>query len=63
MEGGDLEFLLAGKFALKHVPMINDLTQRGLLQPPKIKPRYFKEEYFKERMAKVRQGISFSNMV
>src|SRR5690606_2066363 len=37
-DGGDLEFLLSGKFALKHVPMIKDLTARGLLQPPKIKP-------------------------
>lgn len=63
MEGGDLEFLLSGKFALKHVPMIKDLTQRGLLQSPKIKPRYLNGKGFKERIAKVRQGISLSNMV
>ncbi len=62
-EGGDLEFLLAGKFALKHVPMIQDLTDRGLLQPPRIKPRYFQEEGFQERLSKVRQGVSLSNMV
>lgn len=62
-EGGDLEFLLAGKFALKHVPMIKDLTQRRLLLPPRIKPRYFEEKGFKERLTKVQQGISLSNMV
>lgn len=62
-EGGDLEFLLAGKFALKHVPMIKDLTDRGLLHPPRIKPRYLEEEGFQERLLKVRQGISISDMV
>ncbi len=63
MEGGDLEFLLAGKFALKHVPMIRDLTDRKLLTSPKIKPRYFHIEGFEERLSKVRQGIPLSNMV
>lgn len=63
MDGCDLEFLLSGKFALKHVPMIKDLTDRGLLKPPRIKPRYLKNKGFKDRMAKVRQGISISNMV
>lgn len=63
MEGCNLEFLLSGKFALKHVPMIKDLTQRGLLDPPKIKPRYFQEKDFHERLAKVRKGIPLSDMV
>ncbi|QAA81061.1 DUF1704 domain-containing protein [Aequorivita sp. H23M31] len=63
MEGCDLEFLLAGKFALKHVPMIKDLTDRGLLSPPKIKPRYLKKEGFEERLKKVRNGIALSKMV
>ncbi|MDN3724224.1 DUF1704 domain-containing protein [Aequorivita sp. SDUM287046] len=62
-DGGNLEFLLAGKFALKHVPMIKDLTARGLLQPPKIKPRYLQQLDFKERMAKMRKGISLCEMV
>ncbi|WP_313111026.1 flavohemoglobin expression-modulating QEGLA motif protein [Aequorivita sediminis] len=63
IEGGDLEFLLAGKFALKHVPMIKDLTDRGLLQSPKIKPRYLDDVGFKERMNKLKQGMSLSQMV
>lgn len=63
MDGGDLEFLLAGKFAIKHVPMIKDLTDRGILQAPIIRPRYLNEDGFKERLTNVRQGISLSNMV
>ncbi|WP_310992138.1 flavohemoglobin expression-modulating QEGLA motif protein [Aequorivita marina] len=63
MDGGNLEFLLAGKFALKHAPMIKDLTQRGLLKSPVIKPRYLNDAGFKERITKVRQGIALSKMV
>lgn len=63
IEGGDLEFLLAGKFALKHIPMIKDLTDRGLLQRPKIKPRYLNEAGFEERMNNLRQGIPLSKMI
>lgn len=63
IDGGDLEFLLSGKFALKHVPLIKDLTDRGLLQPPIIKPRYLSEDGFEERMTKVRQGIALSKMI
>lgn len=62
MDGCDLEFLLSGKFALKHVPIIQDLTVRRLLHPPKIKPRYLFEEGFQERLDKVRKGITLSEM-
>ena len=44
IDGGELEPLLAGKFALKHVDVIKDLTDRGLLTPPKLKPRYFEQK-------------------
>ncbi len=63
MDGGDLEFLLAGKFALKHVPMIKDLTERGLLYPPKLKPRYFQQKDFNQRMNKIKQGVSLSKLI
>lgn len=63
MDGGNLEFLLAGKFALKHVPLIKDLTLRGLIYPPRIKPRYFQEKGYVERMKNIRAGIPLSKMV
>ncbi|MBT0607945.1 flavohemoglobin expression-modulating QEGLA motif protein [Aequorivita echinoideorum] len=61
--GGDLEFLLSGKFALKHVPMITDLTARELLQPPKLKPRYLQQKDFEKRMDKLKEGIPLSKMI
>ena len=63
MDEGDLAFLLAGKFALKHIPMIKDLTQRGLLKPPKLKPRYFLQPDFEQRMERLTQGIAFSKLI
>tara|TARA_R100000935_G_scaffold57344_1_gene91084 strand:+ start:96 stop:1931 length:1836 start_codon:yes stop_codon:yes gene_type:complete len=61
--GGDLEFLLAGKFAIKHVPMITDLTSRKLLQPPKLKPRYLKTDNFNPRINNIKQGISLFKLI
>ncbi len=62
-DGGDLEFLLSGKFALKHVPMIKDLTARGLLFPPKLKPRYLQQKDFEQRINKFKQGVSLSKLI
>ncbi|MEH6656925.1 flavohemoglobin expression-modulating QEGLA motif protein [Leeuwenhoekiella marinoflava] len=62
-KGGDLKPLLAGKFALKHVDIINDLTQRELLNPPKIIPRYFKNEDFSTKLNAFKEGITLSKMI
>tara|TARA_B100001146_G_scaffold225225_1_gene248222 strand:+ start:17346 stop:19196 length:1851 start_codon:yes stop_codon:yes gene_type:complete len=63
MEGGDLQPLLAGKFALKHLEVIEDLTDRGLLFPPKLKPRYLETDDFDEKLAAVKQGLALSKMI
>jgi len=62
-KGGEIKPLLAGKYALEHLSLIKDLTDREILIPPVIKPRYMFSEHFEERMSKIRNGISLSNMV
>ncbi len=62
-KGGEFKPLLAGKFALKHIDIINDLTQRGLLNDPKIIPRYFNNTDFSNKLNAFRQGITFSKMI
>lgn len=62
-DGGELEPLLAGKFALKHVNIIKDLTARGLLLSPAIKPRYFEEPQYEERMNAFKNRIALSKMI
>ncbi|RDK87288.1 flavohemoglobin expression-modulating QEGLA motif protein [Marinirhabdus gelatinilytica] len=62
-QGGQLEPLLAGKFALKHVDVIKDLTDRGLVKPSKLRPRYFENKKFDRRINKVRKGLALSKMI
>ena len=61
--GGALQPLLAGKFALKHVDIINDLTQRKLLNAPKIIPRYFENTNFSTKLNAFKEGITLSKMI
>lgn len=61
--GGQLIPLLAGKFALRHVNVIDDLTQRGLLRPPQLKPRYFNNEDFNQKINAFKEGITLSKMI
>jgi hypothetical protein len=55
---GSLEKLLAGKFALKHVNVIDDLTERGILSPPVLYPRYLASSDFQTKLKQVRQGLA-----
>ncbi|MFA0964526.1 flavohemoglobin expression-modulating QEGLA motif protein [Roseivirga sp. BDSF3-8] len=55
--GGDLSFLLSGKFALKHVGLIRELTTRGILNPPAVLPRYMESPDYQDKIRKIREGI------
>lgn len=39
-DGGVLDLLWLGKFSLRDLPLIGDLQDRGVLQPPRVQPRY-----------------------
>ncbi len=54
-KGGDLEPLLLGKFALEHLPFIEELQWRRILEPPPLCPHYLEMEGAKERLARLRQ--------
>lgn len=62
-EGGEIEPLLLGKFALKHLPVINELLARRVLKKTTIKPRYLNTEETNEKLNKIREGISLSQMI
>lgn len=61
--GGNLEPLLAGKFALKHLPTIADLTTRKLLKPAKILPRYLKESAVAEKLSVFKNELPLYKMI
>lgn len=61
--GGDLEILLSGKFALKHLPVIRELKERRVLKDTSLIPRYLQSEETQTRLQKIREGISLSQMI
>ncbi len=61
--GGTLEPLLAGKFALRHLTIVQELTHRGLLHPPKIKPRYLLNASCDQKLRQFKKGMPLQNMV
>jgi len=61
--GGDLEVLLAGKFALHHVNIIKELIDREVLIPPTIKPRYLQMDCYKDQMKEITAGTYLAQMI
>lgn len=60
--GGTLEPLLAGKFALRHLATVEDLTERGLLYPPKLKPRYLLNDSCNKNLEEFKKGMPLYKM-
>lgn len=54
---GRLETLYIGKFDLKHVPLIEELLQRGVLRPA-VLPKFLERADVKARIEKVKNGLS-----
>ena len=61
--GGDLEVLLAGKFALHHVNIIKELIDREVLVAPRIKPRYLSMDCFEKQMKEINAGTYLAQMI
>lgn len=57
MEGGDLPLLLAGKFGLKHISLIAEFMERGILRPPALLPKYLTHPLFRQRLVNLREGL------
>ncbi len=51
--GGNLELLFTGKFALHYVPLISKFLDQGVLKEP-ILPNHFKEKEFQNRIEALR---------
>jgi uncharacterized protein (TIGR02421 family) len=54
--GHNIEPLLLGKIALRHVPFIQELRLRGVLDPPAILPRYLSNPHMAERLEQCRHA-------
>lgn len=56
--GGDLEPLFVGKIALHHVPLLEELAQRGILRPALLRPRFLDYPAMPANLERVRSGLT-----
>ena len=63
IDGGELQPLLGGKFALEHMPIITELQDRRVLKPVNLVPRYFKTDETEKRLKQIREGLALSQMI
>jgi uncharacterized protein (TIGR02421 family) len=61
-EGVSLDVLFVGKLALDHIPLIEDLLEREVLQAPWIRPRWLDVPGAKERLDRLREGASVTDL-
>jgi len=57
-KGGDIEPLLIGKIARRHIPIIGELRHRRVLDPPVLRPSFLQNEKALKRLAKVIEGTT-----
>ncbi|MCL6261010.1 flavohemoglobin expression-modulating QEGLA motif protein [Aquiflexum sp. TKW24L] len=60
-KGGDLSLLFGGKFALEHLPLIEELTHVRILKKPML-PSYLDSEESKLRLERIKAGMSLDNL-
>lgn len=61
-DGGNLSSLYAGKFALKHLPLIEELTHLRILHQPKL-PAFLSTPAAEEKLNKIRRGMSLRDLI
>lgn len=61
-EGSSLDVLFVGKLSLDHIPLIQDLLDRGVLHAPWARPRWLDMPGAQERLNKLRGGASVSDL-
>ncbi len=62
-EGRSVDPLLAGKLSLDHVPLVEDLIQQGVLEPPWVRPHWLSAPGAGGRLDRIRQGMSAADLL
>jgi hypothetical protein len=61
--GNDLAPFWFGKIGVQHVPVIEELAARGLLQRPRSVPQFLGRPDARERIAKMRSATALSSLI
>jgi uncharacterized protein (TIGR02421 family) len=57
------ESLFAGKIAFQHIPLIQELTQRNILQQPPVRPHYLAAPALGARLDRLHGGLSVFDLI
>ena len=61
-EGSRLDVLLVGKLALDHIPLVQDLLDRGVLHAPWVRPRWLDVPGAQERLERLHAGATITDL-
>ncbi len=61
-DGGDINHLYGGKFALEHLPLIEELMQLKILKKPYL-PAYLLTDQAKEKIRRIKKGIHLKDLI
>ncbi len=62
-EGRQHRTLLAGKLALDHAPLVEELIQQGVLEPPRARPRWLSAPGAQVRIDRMRGGMGPADLL
>lgn len=62
-QGNALTPLLAGKIAIKHIPVVQELTERKILLPPALLPRYTQDAVALQKLEQLKKGFDVLTLV
>jgi uncharacterized protein (TIGR02421 family) len=62
-DGGELEPLYVGKIAARHLDVVQEFRERGVLRPTPLLPRFLDWPSAQERLKAVRDGLPITGMV
>ena len=61
--GKALTPLLSGKIAIKHIPVVQELTERGILYAPTLLPRYLEDPVAIQKLATLKKGFDMMKWI
>lgn len=64
LEGGtELQSLYIGKFARRHIPVLEELRHREVLREPPLTPRFLDDPAALERLDAIRNGVALTELI
>ena len=62
-QGRSLDAFWYGKIAERHIPMVEELRLRGMLQPPAATPEFLQRPVAQATLARLRDGTPFLDLL